>query len=116
VRDLYYIACFYYAACFYYIGCFDSFEGSHRRIFVSERHARREFQSTEDICRYAWTHREVLDWIHSHGPGGGLRDVRRAHPRLRRSALSRRRPRRGGHPRTVADPTMVRSPSAAGAG
>src|SRR5213083_2120014 len=55
---------------FYYVTYFDSFEGSHPRIFVPTQRERREFQSMEDICNYLLAHREVLDWIHSHGPGG----------------------------------------------
>jgi hypothetical protein len=51
-------------------GEFVSFEGSHPRIFVPEHRERREFQSMEDICNYLLSHREVLDWIHLHGPGG----------------------------------------------
>jgi predicted DNA-binding protein len=48
----------------------DADEGSHPRIFVPEHRERREFRSMEDICNYLLSHRQVLDWIHSHGPGG----------------------------------------------
>ena len=55
---------------FHYISYFDSFEGSHPNIFVPQEREAREFRSIEDICNYLLSHREVLDFISSHGPGG----------------------------------------------
>jgi biotin carboxylase len=55
---------------FYYVTYFDSFEGSHPRIFVPSKREQRDFRSMEDICNYLLSHADVLDWIHSHGPGG----------------------------------------------
>lgn len=54
----------------FYINYFDSFEGSHPRVFVPGERPHREFESMEDICNYLLSHREVLDRLESHGPGG----------------------------------------------
>jgi biotin carboxylase len=54
----------------FYINYFDSFEGNHPRVFVPGERPHREFESMEDICNYLLSHREVLDRLESHGPGG----------------------------------------------
>jgi biotin carboxylase len=55
---------------FFYVNYFDSFEGSHPRVFVPRERPYREFSSMEDICNYLLAHKEVIDRIHSRGPGG----------------------------------------------
>lgn len=55
---------------FYFVCYFDSFEGSHPRVYVPGQREARDFRSMEDICNYLLSHREVIDWMHSHGPGG----------------------------------------------
>jgi biotin carboxylase len=55
---------------FYYVCYFDCFEGSHPRVFVPQQREARKFRSMEDICNCLLSHREVLDWMHSHGGGG----------------------------------------------
>jgi biotin carboxylase len=55
---------------FFYINWFDSFEGTHPRVFVPSERPYREFESMEDICNHLLGHKEVLDRIQGHGPGG----------------------------------------------
>ena len=55
---------------FFYVNYFDSFEGNHPRVFVPAERPYREFQSMEEICNYLLSHKEVLDWVRSRGPGG----------------------------------------------
>jgi biotin carboxylase len=55
---------------FFYVNYFDSFEGNHPRVFVPKERPYREFASMEDICNYLLGHREVLERIEKHGPGG----------------------------------------------
>jgi biotin carboxylase len=55
---------------FHYVTYFDSFEGTHPNVFVPEDRAAPEFESIEDICNYLLSHREVIQWVRSHGPGG----------------------------------------------
>ena len=55
---------------FFYVNYFDSFEGTHPRVFVPHERPYREFESMEDVCNYLLGHKEVLDRVHSRGPGG----------------------------------------------
>jgi biotin carboxylase len=55
---------------FFYVNYFDSFEGNHPRVFVPKERPYQEFSSMEDICNWLLGHREVLERIEKHGPGG----------------------------------------------
>jgi biotin carboxylase len=55
---------------FHYVTYFDSFEGTHPNVFVPEDRTAPEFESIEDICNYLLSHREVTQWVRSHGPDG----------------------------------------------
>jgi biotin carboxylase len=55
---------------FFYVNYFDSFEGNHPRVFVPKERPYREFESMEDVCNYLLEHKEVIDRVHSRGPGG----------------------------------------------
>jgi len=54
----------------YFISYYDCFEGSHPRVFVPKDRPYREFQSIEEINNYLLQDREVIEFIHSKGPGG----------------------------------------------
>ncbi len=54
----------------YYVTYFDSYEGGHPRVFVPSERDAREFNSMEEICNYLLGHKQVIDFIHGHGPTG----------------------------------------------
>ncbi len=54
----------------YYVTYFDSYEGGHPRVFVPGERDAREFTSMEEICNYLLGHKQVIDFVKSHGPDG----------------------------------------------
>ena len=77
----------------YYVTYFDSYEGGHPRVFVPSERDAREFNSMEEICNYLLGHKQVIDFIHGHGPTGKACFV--MFDERTEAARGRRRP--GGH-------------------
>ena len=55
---------------FYYLTYFDSFERTHPRVFVPQRHGRRDFGRMEDVCNHVLSDPETFEFIAHRGPGG----------------------------------------------
>ena len=55
---------------FHYINYIDCFDGRHPNVFIPSETPHREFEGIEDINNYLLQHKEVIDFIHSRGPGG----------------------------------------------
>jgi biotin carboxylase len=55
---------------FRFINYYDSFERGHPNAFVPQEREPRAFDSIEEICNYLLSHKEVVDYIRSRGPGG----------------------------------------------
>ena len=53
---------------FRYISYVDCFDGAHPNVFVPSEITHPEFESIEDINNYLLEHKEVIDYIKSHGP------------------------------------------------
>ncbi len=55
---------------FHFINYIDCFDGQHPHVFVPKETPHRPFTSIEDINNYLLSHKEVVDYIKSNGPGG----------------------------------------------
>lgn len=55
---------------FHFINYIDCFDGEHPHVFVPKEAPHRPFTSIEDINNYLLSHKEVIDFIKSRGPGG----------------------------------------------
>src|SRR5436309_4871565 len=55
---------------FTFLNYYDSFDGVHPNVFVPREQSPRAFESIEEICNYLLGHKETIDHIARHGPGG----------------------------------------------